>query len=779
MADVIDRLRRGLEANYRIDREIGHGGMATVFLAQDLRHGRSVAIKVLRPELGDALGAERFLREIRTVAQLAHPHILPLYDSGACNGLLYFVMPYVEGVSLRDRLTRDGPLSVDDALRVAREIADALAHAHALGLVHRDIKPENILFQAGHALLSDFGIARAVREAGGERLTESGMAVGTILYMSPEQAVGSGEVDARSDVYSLGCVLREMLTGEAPFGVAPVLSDASAAGSASGRVPPSVAKLVDVMMSRDPVARHLTGKGLLNAIDDAIARTRERPASRWTGRRVPIFLAASVVIIAGVAWTLSAARRPAIRSIAVLPPQDLSGDTSRRYLADGIHDALIGELASNRALRVVSRTSSAHVRTRGKSVPEIARELGVDAVVEASMMLNADRLTLRVHVIRARPEERDLGSDLFERDLRGALGLYRDAARAVGSRVGAPAASNAPSSATVRTVDPIAYDLYLRGMFALHNGSTAEDLARGLALLDRAIARDSTEPLPWAGVALAYDQLGHLGALPNAYDRARAAAGRAELLGEPLAETDAALAQTLLYDDWNPRAADSLFLRAIERNHSLPDALSHYGWSLLLSGQIDSAMASLQRAEEADPLTGLWPAFTASAASWTGRRNIAHAAISRAVALNDSLPITHYVRGTILALDGDFDGAIAAERKATALSRRWTFGLGYVLALAGQRDEARRIAAELQRAPDGLDAWGLAEIYSALGEPDQAFHWLDVSRRARWNWIPWVDFDPAFAGLRDDPRFAAFRREVGAPRCGSCAGKRPASTPSR
>ncbi|HEX9895719.1 MAG TPA: serine/threonine-protein kinase, partial [Gemmatimonadales bacterium] len=215
MADAPTTLTTALAGRYRIDRELGQGGMATVYLALDLKHQRQVAVKVLRPDL--SLGSERFLREIATTAGLRHPHILPLYDSGEAAGFLFYVMPLVEGESLRDRLKRDKQLPIEEALQIAREVSDALSYAHSRGVIHRDIKPENILLESGHAMVADFGIARAVSAAGGESLTQTGMSVGTPAYMSPEQAVGDRDVDGRSDLYSLACVVYEMLAGQAPF----------------------------------------------------------------------------------------------------------------------------------------------------------------------------------------------------------------------------------------------------------------------------------------------------------------------------------------------------------------------------------------------------------------------------------------------------------------------------------------------------------------------------------------------------------------------------------
>ena len=257
MGDTLLRLTSALADRYRVDRELGAGGMATVFLAHDLKHERDVAIKVLHPDLGAALGAERFLSEIKTTAKLQHPHILPLLDSGAADGLLYYVMPYVSGETLRARLERERQLPIDDALRIAREVASALEHAHKQGIIHRDIKPENILLQDGAAVVADFGIALAVQSAGGARMTQTGLSLGTPQYMSPEQATGERTIDARSDIYALGAVLYEMLVGEAPF------------------TGPSVQAIVARVLTEEPRSISVQRKAVPAGVEDAVLRALE------------------------------------------------------------------------------------------------------------------------------------------------------------------------------------------------------------------------------------------------------------------------------------------------------------------------------------------------------------------------------------------------------------------------------------------------------------------------------------------------------------------------
>src|SRR5438445_696230 len=333
VADLLARLSAALAGRYTIERELGRGGMAHVFLAHDLRHDRSVALKVLRPELAAALGPERFLREIALAAPLAHPHILALLDSGDADGLLYYVMPHVEGESLRARLDRESQLPLDDTLRIGQEVAGALDYAHRHQVVHRDIKPENILFQDGLAVVADFGIARALIGAGTRPLMQSGLTVGTPSYMSPEQAAGDAQVDGRSDVYSLGCVLYEMLAGEPPY------TGATAQAIIAKRFSEPVPHIRTLRDVPEPVER---------AITRALARV---PADRFA--TAADFAAALVS-----APAMPPARTAPPQSIAVLPFTNLSPDPENEYFSDGMTEEVINALAQLGDLHVAARTSS-------------------------------------------------------------------------------------------------------------------------------------------------------------------------------------------------------------------------------------------------------------------------------------------------------------------------------------------------------------------------------------------------------------------------------------
>ena len=481
MTDLLDRLRAALGERYAIDRQVGEGGMATVYRAKDLKHERTVAIKVLREELSASLGADRFLREIRVAANLQHPNILGLYDSGELNGLLYYVMPFVEGESLRDRLKKEQQLPLADALQITREAAEALQYAHERGIVHRDIKPENILLMGGHALVADFGIARAVSQASDDKLTQTGMAIGTPHYMSPEQSLGSEHVDARSDVYSLGCVLYELLIGQPPFTgpnsmaimarhsmeVVPSLQVVRAS------VPDEVEDAVMQALEKTPADRYQSMKGFAEALSEAeieaaVARTAQRRAStaarRTTGavsRRKTAEVEAVkggrgvkfwslvgggvVLLLAGIgfgAWRLTHRGGGAggtgtseddifdPKHIAVMYFEQRGGADSLGFLADGLTEALIHELSQVSQLQVVSRNGVMPFKKATVTPDSIGRALRVGTLVEGTVAQSGNRLRLNVSLINAETGN-EFGNRVLERPREEIFALQDDLAKEV------------------------------------------------------------------------------------------------------------------------------------------------------------------------------------------------------------------------------------------------------------------------------------------------------------------------------------------------------------
>src|SRR6266487_1883273 len=431
--------------------------MALVYLARDTRHERFVALKTLRPEIAMALGRERFLREIKLAAGLQHPNILPVYDSGDAGGTLYYVMPFVEGESLRDRLEREPQLPLDEALQIAREVADALSYAHSHDVVHRDIKPENIQLQSGHAVVADFGIARAIAAAGSEKLTTSGVMIGTPAYVSPEQVAGAGDVDGRSDLYSLGCVLYEMLAGQPPF-TAPtaeslVHQHLSVAPRPVTDLRPAVPRGVDRAISRAlakaAADRFSTGSEFAAAIAD-----RETSDTRATARvvaprarrawRLALLAGAAAVVAVVTLLVLHPGRQApapakpahARSEIAVLPFQNLSAEGPQAYFAGGLHDELLTQLAKVAALKVISRTSVMGYQGTSKLLKQIATELGVGSVVEGSVQVVGGRLRVTVQLIDAATDE-DLWAERYDRTLDDAFAIQSEVAQQIVTAVGA------------------------------------------------------------------------------------------------------------------------------------------------------------------------------------------------------------------------------------------------------------------------------------------------------------------------------------------------------
>jgi serine/threonine-protein kinase len=575
------RLAAALADRYRLERELGAGGMATVYLAEDLKHRRKVAIKVLRPELSAALGVERFLREIETTANLQHPHILPLYDSGSAEDRLYYVMPYVEGESLRERLAREGRLPLEDALQVAREVIDALSYAHGRGVIHRDIKPENIMLSAGHALVADFGIAKAVA-AGGNRLTQTGLAVGTPAYMSPEQALADSSVDARSDLFSLGCVVYEMLTGEPPY-------SAPTAQQAIARRITEVAPVLATV--RPEVGAHLSGVMQRVLASDP----SQRPESAAALRQLlsdPARAAAEAVPGFG--------GRPAI---AVLPFDNRSGDPEQEFFADGLAEDLIARLSLWRSFPVISRNATFGFKGRSPDLKLVARELGARYVVQGSVRKAGNRVRIAAQLSDTSTGHQDWAAT-YDRELTDVFAVQDEISEAIAASMMGDLHRAEAGRAQRREPGSLeAWELYQRAVPQLITFTQAS-MADARALFERAVQLDPqfAPALARLGEARFWQAVnGWLddpdAALRQALDlceRAVAADPR-----EPLGHLNRGLLLITLGD---ARGAVESTRRAVELNPSLPMALSYHAYALhMVLGATDEAIALNDRAMRLSP----------------------------------------------------------------------------------------------------------------------------------------------------------------------------------
>jgi TolB-like protein/tRNA A-37 threonylcarbamoyl transferase component Bud32 len=444
MANQLDLLSTALSGSYRIERDIGVGGLATVYLGQDLKHDRQVALKILRPELTAAMGTDRFPREIHIIAQMQHPHILPLYDSGATGGFLYYVMPFVEGESLRARLARVGQLPINEAVRLLHEITDALSYAHARGIVHRDIKPDNVMLSGRHAAVTDFGVAKAVSASAGDKLTTVGIAVGTPQYMAPEQAMAEVNIDARADLYALGVMGYEMLTGHPVFEAttaqailsAHVLEQPKDVRERRPEVPPILAEALLKCLAKNPADRWQSADDLLAQLElvastpsGGVTPTMTRPYQAAKGKPVAkssrkgllIGAVAAVVIATGVASALllkGGGGSHGIQRIAVMPIEDISGKDA--MFVDAMQDALTTALNKLGTVGVAPRSAMATYKKSPKPTRDVARELSLDAVLEATVFRSGD--VMRINMQFSDPATtRSLWSETYERDVKNVL----------------------------------------------------------------------------------------------------------------------------------------------------------------------------------------------------------------------------------------------------------------------------------------------------------------------------------------------------------------------
>jgi serine/threonine protein kinase/Flp pilus assembly protein TadD len=714
LALPIERLRASLTNAYTIDRELGRGGMATVYLAQDCKHDRVVALKVLHPDLAASLGPDRFLREIKLAARLNHPHILPLHDSGEADGFLYYVMPYVEGESLRERLDRERLLPVDEAVHHARSIASALDYAHRQGIVHRDMKPENVMLYEGEAMVMDFGIAKAVSAAGSETLTQTGMMVGTPAYVSPEQAAGDVNLDGRSDQYSLACVLYEMLSGERPF---------------TGPTPQAI------MSKRfTEIARPL--RTVRNSVPESVERAVTKAMSTDAGERFPTASMFAQALASGLTTPTDTQTIPqpvvsAAKSVAVLPFANMSPDPENEYFTDGMAEEIINALTKIQSLRVASRTSSFAFKGKNEDINEIGRKLRVSTVLEGSVRKMGNRLRITAQLVNV-ADGYHLWSERYDREMEDVFAIQDDISQAIVKALRVILSEGEKKAIESSRTDNLqAYEFYLRGRQFFEFRRKSLEYAR--QMFKRAIELDPNYALAHAGIA------------------------------------DCCSLLYMMFDarESNLKQAESASNTALQLAPDLAEAHVARGIAFSLSQSYGDAEREFEKAMRLDPKLFEAPYFWGRACHAQGRDVEAVRLFQVAGSLRpDDYPAVvflgqaHKSLGQIAEYDAAYRRALMLIEERLELNpddaRAWNLGATILAAL----NETER-AIEFMRTSVAIDPddpqllYNVACTYALLGRTEEALTSLEHALDKGYGHKDWLLHDPDFNSIRETPRFRA------------------------
>jgi len=778
MSDTLEQLTATLAERYRIERELGVGGMAIVYLAHDVKHNRQVALKVIKPELAAAIGAQRFLREIQVTANLQHPHILALYDSGDANGTLYYVMPLVQGESLRDRLTREKRLTVDETIRIVTQVAGALDFAHRQGVIHRDIKPENILLHDGEALISDFGIALAAGQAGSGRITGTGLSIGSPLYMSPEQALGERDITAQSDIYSLAAVTYEMLAGKPPIEGATaqamigklVTEKPTSLRVLRNEVSPGLDAAVARGLAKSPADRFATAREFASALTKPPATHPAGSRNSWIVALACLaFVAGAVLIVSKMRSRTSnaGATGTAIRSIAVLPLDNYSGDSTQEYFIEGMTDEITTDLASISSLRVISRNSATQFKGKSRpSTPEIAKALNVDAIVEGSVQRVGDKVHINAQLIDARLD-RHIWSDKFDRSSGDVFALQAELAAAIAGAINVALTPVEKSRlASSKTVNPDAHDAYLKGRY-FFNRPSDDNLQRAIEQFQVAVKLDSTFAPAYSGLSDAYLWAGYNEGRMTATaarPRARDAALKAVQLDGNSAEAHASLATYKLFYEYDWAGCEREFRKAIALNSNYAFAHDQFAMALAFTGRFEESIAEGKRAAELDPLSPQILIDATMAYMFKKDFDGGYSLAKRAGELDPSYFFPVMLEGWIKLESRSFAAAIPLLAKAAKMDAPpfVTAYLAYARGAAGDRSGALAELATLKKMSGNAPVlpFNLAMVYLGLGDKARAIDNLEKALAADSQMLAWLGYDAIFDSLRGEPGFTALLRRL-------------------